>query len=83
MRFLQRLEFHGDAAERKSPPLEVKHLVRQSLEHKLHRFRVNLLRVLRRDAVVFELDRRGAAPEADVEASAAHLVEHADFFDQP
>jgi hypothetical protein len=83
MRFLQRLEFHGHAAEGKSPALEVEHLVRQSLNHKLYRFRVNLLRVLRRDAVVFELDGRGTAPEADVEASAAQLVEHADFFDQP
>src|SRR5262245_6062119 len=83
MRFLQRLDFHRHAAEGKSPALEVEHLVGQSLEHKVDRLRVNLLRVLWIDAVVFELDGRGAAPEAELEAPAAQLVEHADFLDQP
>ena len=55
----------------------------QPLEHELDRLGVDLLRLLRIDAVIFELDRRGAAPEADFEAPAAQLVEHADFLDQP
>jgi hypothetical protein len=83
MRFLQRLDFHRHAAEGKSPALEVEHLVGQPLEHELDRLGVDLLRVPRIDAVVFELDRRGAAPEADFEAPTAQLVEHADFLDQP
>src|SRR5262249_34307365 len=68
MRFLQRLDFHRHAAEGKSPALEVEHLAGQPLEHELDRLRVDLLRVLRIDAVIFELDRRGAAPEAEFEA---------------
>ena len=83
MRFLQRLDFHRHAAEGESPALEVEHLVGQSREHELDRLGVDLLRLLRIDAVIFELDRRGAAPEADFEAPAAQLVEHADFLDQP
>src|SRR5262249_11157414 len=78
MGFLQRLDFHRHAAEGKSPALEVEHLVGQSLEHKVDRLRVDLLRVLWIDAVVFELDGRGTAAEAEFEASAAQLVEHAD-----
>jgi hypothetical protein len=74
MRFLQRLDFHRHAAEGKSPALEVEHLVGQPLAHELDRLRVDLLRVLWVDAVVFELDGRGAAPEAEFEASAAQLV---------
>src|SRR2546430_3614680 len=56
------------AAEGESPALEVEHLVGQSREHELDRLGVDLLRVLRIDAVIFELDRRGAAPEAEFEA---------------
>src|SRR5215471_16127037 len=63
--------------------LKVEHLVGQPLAHELDRLRVDLLRVLWVDAVVFELDGRGAAPEAEFEASAAQLVEHADLLDQP
>ena len=54
----------------------------QPLEHELDRLGVDLLRVPRIDAVIFELDRRGAAPEAEFEASAAQLIEHANFLDQ-
>ena len=35
------------------------------------------------DAVKPDLDRRDAAPDAVHKAPAAHLVEHADFVDQP
>src|SRR5262249_57039908 len=83
MRFGRRLDFNGHAAEGKSPALEVEDLVGQALENELDRLRVDLLRILRINAVIFELDRRGAAPEAEFEAPAAQLVEHADFLDQP
>src|SRR5215471_9962643 len=64
-------------------PLKSSTLWVSPLEHELDRLRVDLLRVLRIDAVIFELDGRGTAAEAEFEASAAQLVEHADFLDQP
>src|SRR5262249_8967139 len=64
MRFLQRLDFHRHAAEGKTPALEVEDLVGQALEPELDRIRVALRRIVGIDAVIFELDRRGAAPEA-------------------
>ena len=39
--------------------------------------------MIRVDAVIGGLDRRDAAPDAEIEASAAELVEHADFLDDP
>src|SRR5262249_9908937 len=83
VRFAPRLTLQGPAYEENPPAFEVEHLVGQSLDHELDCLRVDLLRVLRIDAVVFELDRCRAASEADVETPAAQLVEHADFFDQP
>jgi hypothetical protein len=35
------------------------------------------------DPIIGGLDRRDAAADAEVEASAAHLIEHADFLDHP
>src|SRR5436190_9442048 len=83
MRLLQRLELHGDAAEGKSPAFEVEYLLGQPLNHQLDCLSIDLLRVLRIGAVVFKLDRRSAAPEAELQPSAAQLVQHADFLDQP
>src|SRR5262249_18759000 len=74
---------NGKGGEGKRSALEVEPLGGQPFEPELDRPGVDLLRVPRIDAVVFELDRRGAAPEADFEAPAAQLVEHADFLDQP
>src|SRR5262249_49710756 len=69
--------------EESPPALEAAPLGGGPLEPELARLRVDLLRILWIDAVIFELDRRGAAPEAELEAPAAQLVEHADFLDQP
>src|SRR5260221_12958292 len=46
-------------------------------------FRVDLLGLVRIGAVLFELNRRGAGPEPELEPAAAQLVQHADFLDQP
>ena len=83
MRFLQRLDLHRHVAEGEPLALEIEHLVRQALEHELDRLGIDRLRLVGIGAVVLDLDRHRAAAEADLEAAAAQLVEHADFLDQP
>src|SRR5713226_8652357 len=82
MRLLKRLDLHGDIPEAKSLALEIEHLVGQAREHELGRFGVDVLCYLRIRPVIFELDGYGAAAEADFEATAAQLIEHANFLDQ-
>src|SRR5579883_3635247 len=47
------------------------------------RFVENIARLVKRDAMQTELERRHAASDANLETSAAQVVEHADLFDQP
>jgi hypothetical protein len=82
MRLLQRGDLHRHVAEGESLALVVEHFPGQALDHHLDRLGVDLLRLVRIGAVVFDLDRHGAAPEADLEPAAAQVVEHADFLDQ-
>ncbi len=83
MRLLQRLDFHRHILEGEMLALEIEHLLGEALQHDLDCFRVDLLRGRRIGAVIFEFDRHRAAAEADLQPAAAHLIEHADFLDQP
>src|SRR5262245_40638350 len=83
MRLLQWRDLHGYVVEGKSLALEVENLLRQAFEHELDGLAVDLLRLVRIGAVVLDLDRHGAAAEADLEPTAAQVIEHADFFEQP
>ena len=60
----------------------VEPLLRQPLQDHLERLGEALRPGRRIDAVVADLVRRDAAADAELEPSAAHLVEHADLVDQ-
>src|SRR5262249_13939075 len=58
-------------------------LLREALVEHVQDVLVVSARLLEIDAVGIELHRRDAAPHADVEASAAEMIEHAQLFQQP
>ena len=62
--------------------MEIERAALQASHHDLERLGEHFWRLIRVDAVVARLDRRDAAPDAELETPAAHLVEHADFLDQ-
>ena len=57
--------------------------MREACQHDLASLGVALLQFEMADAEVGQFERRRAAPESEFQPAAAHLVEHADFFDQP
>ena len=58
-----------------------------SLRQRLHDDGIGLdihrLRLIRIDTEIVEFMRRGAAADADLDAAAAQMIEHADFFGEP
>ena len=56
---------------------------RQALQDELEGLVVDLAGLREIEAVGCGLERRHAAADAELEAPAAHLIEHADFLDQP
>ena len=81
--FLQRLQLHGHVLEVEELAGEVEGLPRQSLKDEIEALGVDALRLLRVLPEHGQFDGGGAAAEADVQPPAAHLVEHADLFDEP
>jgi hypothetical protein len=55
----------------------------QAAQQHLQRFGVHRTGIRRIIAEIAVLDRRDAAPDAQQQASTAHLVQHADLIDQP
>src|SRR6267154_3336469 len=55
----------------------------QSRDDHLERFLEYLARFEKIYVVVTQLERRDSAPHSNLEAPAAHLIEHADLLDQP
>src|SRR5215813_32106 len=83
MWFLERFELQRHvgivielAVKRERPP-------GQRLAQDLQRFEIHLLSVVGLDPVIGGLDRRDAAADAELEASPAELVEHADLLHHP
>ena len=73
----------GTLSKLKCLPLKLTAALAKPLHDDRQRFIVDVAGLRRIGAEQFELDRRGAAAEPDVEAAAAHLIEHADFLDHP
>ena len=80
---LQRLQLHGYVLEVEELAREVEGLSGQSLQDEVEAFRVDALRLGGVLPVHRKLDGGGAAAEADLQPPAAHLIEHADLFDEP
>ncbi len=62
--------------------VEIETFHRQALEDEFKAFGVDFLRRIGILAIYRQLDRRGAAAEAELQPAAADLVEHADFLEQ-
>ena len=83
MGLLQRLKLHRNIIDREMLAAIIKHLAGQPLHHERDRFGVDLLCLSGIRPIVLKLNRYRAPAEPDLQPSTAHLVEHADFFDQP
>src|SRR5256885_4106309 len=83
VRLLERSQHHRHLAVRVARPAVLEHLVRQPGQNHLERLAVDLLGLERVQVEVRHLVRHDAAPDAEVEAPARHLIEHADLLDQP
>src|ERR1700749_1077137 len=81
MRLLHAFEFDGHVLELKYLALEIDFAGLQALLDDLESLGIDLGRLLRVHSEIADLVRRGAAPESDFQAPAAHLVEHADFLE--
>ncbi len=79
MRLLERLEFDGHAGIVVELSAEAHGPGCQRLAQDLQRFEIHLLPLIGINPVISSLDRRNAAPDAEIETAAADLVEHADF----
>src|SRR5205823_3752696 len=83
VRLLQWLEHERHVLEAIELTLEIKHAILQAAHQHVERLDEHLPELVGIDAVVADLDRRNALADAKLEAPAAHLVEYADFLDQP
>src|SRR6516164_3058891 len=83
MRALQRPQDHRHVVKLVMLALERQLVAGKALQDKLEGLVVNLPGLREVEAVSARLERRHAAPDPELEAPAAHLVEHADFLDQP
>ncbi len=79
---LERRQLQRYVLEAVIAALERQRAAAQRLQDHLPRLEVHRLRFRRIDAEMLDLDRRNAAPDAQLEAPAAQLVEHADFLRQ-
>src|SRR3954470_24209430 len=82
MRLLERLELHRDVGIVVELAVKGQRPAGQCLAQDLKRFEIDLLPVCRIDPVIRGFDRRDAAPDTELEASLAELVEHADLLHQ-
>src|SRR4029450_5360069 len=83
MRLLQRFQLHRDILEGKKIAAKIEGSLGESLYDQLQSLRVDLLRLRRIESIKGSFSRRGATAEADLQPSAAHLIKHTDFLDQP
>src|SRR6185312_8545655 len=81
MRPLQRRDDDGHVAQMITAAVIVDAILRQALAQDVEGMVVVILRAREIDVIGFELRRRDAAPDADVEATAAEVVEHAQLLD--
>ena len=82
MRTLYRTENHRYLAELIVLSLERQLVGREPLENDLEGFVIDLAGLGEIEAVSLGLERRDAAAHAELKASVAHVIEHADFLDQ-
>ena len=83
MRPLHRMQDHRHLVETIEFSRERQLIRREALEQHLECFVVHRLRLREIERVIRGLERRHAAADPELESSAAHLIEHADFLDQP
>ena len=83
MRLLQWRELHRHVFELVVAPVPGQRVGRECLEDQLETFGIDLLAFLGVLAIEGNLIRHGAAPETDFQPPAAHVIEHADFFEHP
>src|SRR6185437_7259541 len=62
--------------------LEIEDFAGETLQHGRERLFIELGFLIRIDPEIAGFDRRDAAADAELEASPAHLIEHANLFDQ-
>src|SRR4026207_54872 len=82
MRLLQWLELHWHVVERIKLAMEVETLLSKPAHDELQPFDVHELGFRRIVAVHGGFYLRSAAAKANIETAPAHLIEHANFFDQ-
>jgi len=83
MRLLHALQRHRHVGVAVILAVEIEHFAGQAEQQDLQRLGVALARFHMTDRETAEFIGRLAAADAKLEASAAKLVKHADFFDEP
>src|SRR5262249_7830215 len=83
MRLLQRLQLHRDVLEGKKVAAKIEGSLGKALDDQLQSLHVDLLCLCRIESVEGGFCGRGATAKADLQPSAAHLIKHTDFLDQP
>src|SRR4029434_11095151 len=83
MGLLQRFQLYRDILERKKIAAKIEGFLGEALYDKVQSLRVDLVRLCRIESIKGSFSRRGAPAEADLQPSAAHLIKHTDFLDQP
>ena len=81
MRLLERLKLHRHVGIVVEPAMKRQCPLRQRLPQDLQRLDIHLLPMIGVDPEIGSLDRRNPSSDAEIEASAAELIEHADFLD--
>src|SRR6516225_2099582 len=82
MRALQRPQDHRHVVKLVMLALERQLVAGEALQDEFEGLVINLAGLREVEAVSARLERRDAAPDAELEAPAADLIEHADFLDQ-
>ena len=73
----------GTSSKRKMLAAKIECLAGEPLHDQLDGFVVDVPALGRIGAEIGKLDRRSAAAETELQPAAAHLIEHADFLNQP
>ena len=81
--FCSGAELHRHVLELVVAAVPVQRVDREGLENEFEPLGIDLLPLFGILPVIGNLERHRAAPEADLEPSAAHVIEHADFFEHP
>lgn len=80
MRLLKRLDLPRHGIKLECGPGMAEHRLGDGLDDQFERLAVDALGFFRLLAEIHQLDWRGAAAKAHLQAAAAHLIEHANFF---